>query len=513
MDINKYLKLMLKNKGQQLIFKTNSPPLLSIAGENKVIGKTLFDNQNIQKVIVTLITPEEKKILVKNKELKSHYTLGGKYVFEVMVKLKDSKTLELIIRPKKEQKPKEAEPKVTDINALVEDEDGFLDLSVTKVIKKTDKKSTSPAKHPSSYEVLGKIPEGHLDIFPYLKKMIEVDASDLFLTAGSQVKTKISGVATSMDEYFLTPDLTESATLGIMNVDQIKMFQENKDLDFAIEMPDGSARFRANAFYQRKTVGLVLRLIPSVIPTAEQLNLPEILPELIMAKRGLLLMVGGTGSGKSTTLAAMINHRNANSLGHILTIEDPVEFSHPNLKSIVNQREVGVDTVSYAKALKACLREAPDVILIGEIRDQETMEAALELANTGHLCISTMHANNANQAMERIINMFPQVRHKQLFMDLASNLKAVLSQRLVPTIGGGRCAAIEVLINTPHISNLILKGDLTEIKNAMKSSGTKGMKTFDDALFDLYNAEKINLDEALLNADSKNDLEAKLNFG
>jgi twitching motility protein PilU len=256
-----------------------------------------------------------------------------------------------------------------------------------------------------------------------------------------------------------------------------------------------------------------MRLIPSVIPTAQQLNLPSILTELIMEKRGLLLMVGGTGSGKSTTLAAMINHRNTYSSGHILTIEDPVEFSHPNLKSIVNQREVGVDTASYTRALKACLREAPDVILIGEIRDQETMEAALELANTGHLCLSTMHANNANQAMERIINMFPQARHKQLFMDIASTLKAVVSQRLIPTITKGRCAAIEILINTPHIASLILKGELNEIKQAMTTSGTPGMKIFDDALYDLYKAKKISLDAALKNADSRNDLEAKLNFG
>jgi twitching motility protein PilU len=278
-------------------------------------------------------------------------------------------------------------------------------------------------------------------------------------------------------------------------------------------MPDGSARFRANAFFQRKTIGLVMRLIPSKIPDAKEMGLPEILLELIMAKRGLLLMVGGTGSGKSTTLAAMINHRNANSPGHILTIEDPVEFSHPNLMSIVNQREVGVDTASYARALKASLREAPDVILIGEIRDEETMEAALELANTGHLCISTMHANNANQAMERIVNMFPQARHKQLFMDIAGNLNAVVSQRLIPDARGKRCAAIEVMINTPHISTLILKGELYAIKDAMASSGSKGMKTFDSALYDLYKDEKITLEEALKNADSQNDMEAKINFG
>jgi twitching motility protein PilU len=335
----------------------------------------------------------------------------------------------------------------------------------------------------------------------------------LFLTVDSPVKAKVFGRAVKLDDFLLTPELTKSATLSIMTQEQIDEFQSTKDLDFAIAMPDGSARFRANAFYQRKTVGLVMRLIPSVIPTAESMGLPEILLELIMAKRGLLLMVGATGSGKSTTLAAMINHRNANSAGHILTIEDPVEFSHPNIMSIMNQREVGIDTASYARALKASLREAPDVILIGEIRDRETMEAALELANTGHLCISTLHANNANQAMDLIINMFPHVQHRQLFMDIATNLNGVVSQRLIPDLQGKRCAAIEVMINTPHISSLILKGELNEIKEAMKTSGSKGMKTFDDALHDLYKAGKISMEEALKNADSRNDLEAKMTFG
>ena len=226
-----------------------------------------------------------------------------------------------------------------------------------------------------------------------------------------------------------------------------------------------------------------------------------------------MLIAGKTGSGKSTTLAAMINHRNETKDGHILTIEDPVEFSHPNKKSLINQREVGVDTLSYRNALKASLREAPDVILIGEIRERETMEAALELANTGHLAISTLHANNANQAMERVVNMFPHESHKQLFMDLSLNLRAVISQRLVMTVDGKRCAAIEILINTPHIAELILKGALDEIKEAMESSGQKGMQTFDAALFDLYKDERIELDEALNNADSRTNLEAKINFG
>ena len=336
---------------------------------------------------------------------------------------------------------------------------------------------------PTDIRILGDAPSEKLDIMPYLSKIIEINGSDLFIT------------------------------YSIMTEAQIEEFESIKDLDFAISLPDNSARFRVNVFYQRRTIGIVLRLIPIKIPTAEELELPEVLLDLAMAKRGLLLMVGGTGSGKSTTMAAMINHRNHHSAGHILTIEDPIEFSHPNLKSIVNQREIGVDTSSYPRALKASLREAPDVILIGEIRDRETMEAALELSNTGHLCISTLHANNANQAMERIINMFPQAQHKQLFMDLSANLGAVISQRLIPDTQGTRCAAIEVLLSTPHIANLILKGELSEIKEAMKTSGAKGMQIFDDALLSLYSTNRISLEEALRNADSRNDLEAKINFG
>jgi twitching motility protein PilU len=266
-------------------------------------------------------------------------------------------------------------------------------------------------------------------------------------------------------------------------------------------------------FRQRGRVAMVLRLIPSNIPTLEQLQLPEILGEMVMVKRGLILLVGATGSGKSTTLAAMLNHRNENQAGHILTIEDPIEFYHPNRKCIINQREVGVDTMSYARALKSSLREAPDVILIGEIRDRTTMEAALELANTGHLALSTLHANNANQAMERVINMFPQDLHKQLFMDLSLNLRGVISQRLVPDIHGKRCAAIEIMVNTPHIAELILKGEISDVKEAMQESGTRGMQTFDDALYTLYKEGRISLEEALGNADSRTNLEAKINFG
>ncbi len=352
-----------------------------------------------------------------------------------------------------------------------------------------------------------------MDITPYLKLMVQQKGSDLFFTAGAQVKIKLEGKVQSIGKSMLTPELCSAAADGIMNDQQRREFAETMECDFAIGMPDGSARFRVNVFRQRGHVGMVLRLIPSVIPTIDELNVPDVLKELIGAKRGLLLMVGATGSGKSTTLAAMINHRNETQAGHILTIEDPVEFYHPNKMSILNQREVGVDTVSYARALKASLREAPDVILIGEIRDRVTMEAALELANTGHLAISTMHANNANQAMERVINMFPQESHKQLFMDVSTNLRAVVSQRLVPDVRGKRCAAVEIMVNTPHIQELILKGELDEIKEAMSDSGAKGMQTFDMSLYNLYQENRITLEEALNNADSRTNLEAKINFG
>jgi len=351
-----------------------------------------------------------------------------------------------------------------------------------------------------------------MDITPYLKLMVDKGASDIFFTVNSPVKVKIEGNSNPVGKTVLTGDLTKAAAYGIMNDHQIKQFEETMECDFAISL-ENMARFRVNVFRQRGEVGMVLRQIPNNIPTLAQLGLPDILSDLIMHKRGLLLMVGATGSGKSTTLAAMLNHRNENKSGHILTIEDPVEFSHPNKKAIVNQREVGVDTLSYANALKASLREAPDVILIGEIRDRITMEAALELSNTGHLAISTLHANNANQAMERVINMFPQDMHKQLFMDLSLNLRAVISQRLVMAVDGRRCAAIEIMINTPHISELILKGEIDEIKDAMAESGQSGMQTFDMALYNLYKDERIELDEALNNADSRTNLEAKINFG
>ena len=347
---------------------------------------------------------------------------------------------------------------------------------------------------------------------PHLELMVEKEASDLFLTANSPVKIKIEGKIISVGKTILTHEATDKIAHSVMNKEQEAIFKETLECDFAIALKD-SDRFRVNVFRQRGHVSMVLRRIQSKIPTIEELGFPEILSEMSLLKRGLILMVGATGSGKSTTLAAIVNHRNQNSADHILTIEDPIEFSHQNIKSIVNQREVGVDTKSYANALKASLREAPDVILVGEIRVRETMEAALELSNTGHLALSTLHANNAGQAIERVINMFPQSMHKQLLMDLSLNVRGIISQRLVKAKDGKRCAALEILVMTPHIQDLILKGDIEEIKIAMDESGKKGMQTFDTALHNLYKEGRIELEEALNNASSRTNLEAKINFG
>lgn len=486
MDLMPYLKLMRDKQGSDMFIIPGSPVKVRLGGKDKPVGNTVVTPEMSKLAAYSIMANGQKKQFVEKKSIDFVFKLpeDENIQFHVIVSYENKQVI-MIVRPVTEKQSKVVEAAPVEVEA--EEDEGT--------------------------QVLGTPPSGPLDLLPYLHEVIKQDGSDLFLTVDSPVKVKISGKAIPFDKFLLTPEMTKSATFGIMTDEQIEEFERTKDLDFAIEMPDGSARFRANAFYQRKTVGLVMRLIPSKIPTAKDLGTPDVLLELIMAKRGLLLMVGGTGSGKSTTLASMINHRNANSPGHILTIEDPVEFSHPNQMSIVNQREVGVDTSSYARALKASLREAPDVILIGEIRDRETMEAGLELANTGHLCISTMHANNANQAMERIINMFPNAMHKQLLMDMSANIQAVISQRLIPDVRGKRVAAIEVMVNTPHIANLIMQGKLNEVKEAMQSSGSKGMKTFDDALYDLYRDGKVSLEEALKNADSRNDLEAKINFG
>ncbi|MEK7990032.1 MAG: PilT/PilU family type 4a pilus ATPase [Thiotrichaceae bacterium] len=474
MDLTPYLKLMVEKKADELKLEVDSPVQVKMGKQYKPVGKNTLTGDMIKAAAYGLMSDEQKKQFAKAKALQLDIN-NAHGDFSVDVSVKKKAVCLTITKPAEENKKQEPE-----VEAEPEEESILIDST---------------------------------DLMDYLRMIIKLDGSDLFLTAGSQIKAKISGVAIPLSTFIADEDITRKCAYSIMNEEQIESFEKTKDLDFAIGMPDNSGRFRANAFFQRRTIGMVMRLIPSEIPNAKAMGLPDVLLELIMSKRGLLLMVGGTGSGKSTTLAAMVDYRNANSPGHILTIEDPVEFSHPNQMSIINQREVGVDTASYAAAIKASLREAPDVILIGEIRTEETMEAALELANTGHLCISTMHANTANQALDRCINMFPTEKHRQLFMDMSANVMAVISQRLIPDVRGKRCAAIEIMINTPHIAGLILKGRLSDIKDAMQSSGTKGMKTFDDALFDLYKAGKISMEEALKNADSRNDLEGKINFG
>lgn len=342
-----------------------------------------------------------------------------------------------------------------------------------------------------------------------LRKMVEKNGSDLFISAGFPPACKINGRMTPMSSQPLTGEQTNILVRSIMNDRQVREFDAHKECNFAIN-PKGIGRFRVNAFVQQGYSGAVLRTINSRIPTIEELHLPPILKEIVMTKRGLVLVVGATSSGKSTTLAAMIGYRNANSYGHIVTIEDPVEYVHPHGNCLVTQREVGVDTESWEAALVNTLRQAPDVILIGEIRTRETMEHAINFAETGHLCLSTLHANNANQALDRIINLFPEERRSQLLMDLSFNLKAIVSQRLLPCTQGGRIPAVEIMLNTPLIQDLIFKGDIGGIKEVMERSRELGMQTFDMALFDLYEAGKITYEDALRNADSMNALRLKI---
>jgi len=342
-----------------------------------------------------------------------------------------------------------------------------------------------------------------------LRIMIERDGSELFLTTGAPPSMQAFGKLTPLGSQVLPDNAVKKIAWQIMNPDQIKEFEKNPEMNLAISDPK-IGRFRVNIFKQRGQLALVARNIKTTIPSADSLGLPQILKTLIMQKRGLVLFVGGAGSGKSTSLAALIDHRNSNSDGHIITVEDPIEFVHQHKKSIVNQREVGVDTLSYKQALQNTLRQAPDVILIGEIRSHETMEHALAFAETGHLCLSTLHANNANQALDRIINFFPEERHRQLFMDLSLNLQGFVSQRLIPTVDGKHAAAIEILLGTPRICDLIKQGKVDEIKEVMEKSENQGMKTFDSALFDLYKNGRISLEEALKNADSKNNLRLKV---
>ncbi len=343
-----------------------------------------------------------------------------------------------------------------------------------------------------------------------LRMMVSREGSDLFITTGSPPAMKVDGKVTTVSKQNLSPNHTQMLVRSIMNDKQVSEFEEKQECNFSIALP-GVARFRVNAFIQRGSSGMVLRIINSEIPSFEELNLPSILRDIAMTKRGLVIFVGGTGSGKSTSLASMVDYRNQNSHGHIITIEDPVEFVHDHGNCLVTQREVGVDTESYEIALKNTLRQAPDVILIGEVRDRETMEHAIAFAETGHLCLTTLHANSTNQALDRIINFFPDERRSQLLMDLSLNLKGLVSQRLVPKIDGvGRIPAIEVMLNTPLMADLIFKGDVHEIKSLIAKSNEAGMKTFDQSLFDLYEEEKITFEDALRNADSVNDIRLRI---
>ncbi len=339
-----------------------------------------------------------------------------------------------------------------------------------------------------------------------LRGMLSKNASDMFITSGFPPAFKIDGKMTAVSPQALTAQHTQELARSIMNDKQAAAFEATHECNFAIS-PPGIGRFRVNVFMQQQRVGMVLRTITTKIPDFDAMGLPPVLKDVVMTKRGLTILVGGTGSGKSTTLAAMLGHRNKNSYGHIITIEDPVEYVHEHINCIVTHREVGVDTDSWEAALKNTLRQAPDVILIGEIRDRETMEHAVAFAETGHLCLATLHANSANQALDRIINFFPEERRAQLLMDLSLNTKALISQRLIPNKSGtGRAAAFEILLNSPLIADLIFKGEVHGIKEVMAKSREIGMQTFDQALFDLYEADKISYEEALKNADSLNDL-------
>ena len=343
-----------------------------------------------------------------------------------------------------------------------------------------------------------------------LRLMLAKNASDLFITAGFPPAIKVDGKITPVSNQSLTPAHTSELARSIMNERQWKDFEATNESNFAISPPE-IGRFRVNVFVQQGRVGIVMRTIVTKIPRMEDLNLPPVLRDVAMIKRGLVIFVGGTGTGKSTSLAAMVGYRNENDAGHIITVEDPIEYVHEHKKSIITQREVGIDTDNWFSALKNTLRQAPDVILIGEIRDRDTMEYAIAFAETGHLCLSTLHANSANQALDRIINFFPEEKRDQLLMDLSLNLKAFISQRLIPMKSGkGRVAAVEILLNSPLIADLIFKGQVHEIKEIMSKSRELGMQTFDQALFDLYEAGLVSYEDALRNADSLNDLRLKI---
>ncbi len=355
-------------------------------------------------------------------------------------------------------------------------------------------------------------PHPTLNTKPLFKLMVEKKASDLFFTSNAPIKIKIEGQILPVNKQVLTPETVRQTAFALMSTEQREYFLREFELDFAISEP-GLGRFRVNVFMQRGYPAMVLRYITADMPRLESLGLPEVVTDLVLLKRGLILMVGATGSGKSTSLAAMINFRNENASDHIVTIEDPIEFLHTNKRSLVNQREVGIDTKTYSRALRGVVRAAPDVILIGEIRDRESMEAAINLSGTGHLVLATLHANNCAESLDRIINMFPREQHNQIFLDMSQYLRAILGQRLVMGRDGKRVAAVEVMINTPHISELVKKGDVMGIKEAIMTSGERGIQSFDNSLRDLYRQGRIELEEALASADSRANLEAKINFG
>jgi twitching motility protein PilU len=390
----------------------------------------------------------------------------------------------------------------------------------------TPSKDKAPAKPPADPALATTGPQpalapadsfnagGHptLNTKPLFKLMVEKKASDLFFTSNAPIKIKIEGQILPVNKQVLTPETVRQTAFALMSPEQREHFVHEFELDFAISEP-GLGRFRVNVFMQRGFPAMVLRYITADMPRMESLGLPAIMTDLVLMKRGLILMVGATGSGKSTSLAAMINYRNENASDHIVTIEDPIEFLHTNKRSIVNQREVGIDTKSYSRALRGVVRAAPDVILIGEIRDRESMEAAINLAGTGHLVLATLHANNCAESLDRIINMFPREQHNQIFLDMSQYLRAILAQRLIMGRDGKRVAAVEVMINTPHIQELVKKGDVMGIKEAITSSGERGIQSFDVSLRDLFKSGRIELEEALSSADSRANLEAKINFG
>lgn len=348
-----------------------------------------------------------------------------------------------------------------------------------------------------------------MDIKDLLKIMVERDASDIYVTADLPPMYRIEGATQPVGAEKLSPEQTRGLAYSMMNEKQLAEFEKAFEMNLALYYPE-LGRFRVNIFYQRENIGFVIRQIKTVIKTTDELGLPGMLKDIVMTKRGLVLVVGGTGSGKSTTLAAMIDHRNSTASGHIITVEDPIEYVHTHKKCVITQREVGRDTLSFSAALKNTLRQAPDVILVGEIRDTETMEAAITFAETGHLCMGTLHSNNANQTMERIINFFPVERHMQIYQLLSLNLKAIISQRLIPSVDGKRVAAIEILIGTPRVQDLILKAKIDTLKEAMAAGVQEGMQTFDQALYILYKAGRITYDTALAYADSANDLRLRI---